>query len=149
MTTRASTAKPPALSASRILQALGDELLAIKAEDGLTFKDVGRLIGKSEDQAAKYCDASATMDVVTFAFAKREWNGRFTRHFDELVSGSRHNGASDRSCESKVLRAALALSIALDGDEEITPAEVKANRATIEQARDVLDGLLAKVVRAA
>jgi hypothetical protein len=56
---------------------------------------------------------------------------------------------SDRSQQSKVLKAALALSIALEDDGEISPEEVRQNRATIEQARDALDALLGKLVRAA
>lgn len=56
---------------------------------------------------------------------------------------------TDRARESSVLKAALALSEALADDDEITPAEVRANRATIEAARDALDQLLSKLVRAA
>lgn len=56
---------------------------------------------------------------------------------------------TDRGRESSVLKAALALSVALSDDDEITPAEVRANRSTIENARNALDQLLAKLVRAA
>jgi hypothetical protein len=56
---------------------------------------------------------------------------------------------TDRARESSVLKAALALSIALADDDQITPNEVRANRKTIEDARNALDQLLAKLVRAA
>lgn len=56
---------------------------------------------------------------------------------------------TDRSRESSVLKAALALSVALSDDDEISPAEVRDNRQTLEAARDALDQLLAKLVRAA
>jgi len=56
---------------------------------------------------------------------------------------------SDRSRESSVLKAALALSVALSDDDVITPEEVRQNRPTIENAIDALQGLLAKLVKAA
>jgi hypothetical protein len=48
----------------------------------------------------------------------------------------------DRTRESHVLKAALALSVALADDDTITPDEVRAHRSTIEAARDALDELL-------
>ena len=53
----------------------------------------------------------------------------------------------DRARESKVLKAALALSIALSDDDQIDADEVRANRETIENAIDALKGLLAKDMR--
>ncbi len=132
-------------SASVVIQTIADSLSAIKAEDRLTYSDIGAILGKSEDQAAKYCDGSATMDAVTFARGKREWNGRFTGPYDRLCHESRPCADADRERSSKVLRAALALSIALEGDDEITAVEVRQNRATIEAARDALGDLLAKL----
>lgn len=136
-------------SASHVLDAISSALATIKHEDKLTYADLGAVLGKSEDQAAKYCDGSATMDAVTFARGKREWNGRFTGLYDRLCVDSRPTVAHDREHESCVLRAALALSIALSDDNEITPREVAANRSTIENARDALDEMLRKQVQAA
>lgn len=56
---------------------------------------------------------------------------------------------ADRACESKVLKAALALSVALADDDKISAEEVRANRATIDEAIVALQGLLGKLVRAA
>jgi hypothetical protein len=141
--------KRPVFSASTILDAVASELSAIKSADRLTFSDLGAVLGKSEDQAAKYCDGSADMGLVSFARGKREWNGRFTGALDRLCIASRPTEGCDRARESHVLRAALALSIALADDGEITPDEVRANRATIENARDALDDLLRKTLRVA
>lgn len=141
--------KAPVFSASRVLAAIGDELAAIKINDGLTYADLGRVLGKSEDMAAKYCAGEADMGVVSFAAAKREWNGRFTGKLDQLCVESRPCGDADRNRQNKVLRAALALSLALEDDDEITPDEVRANRATLESARDAIDAVLRKLVRAA
>ena len=136
-------------SASAVLAEIAEALSAIKREDGLTFSDLGALLGKSEDQAAKYCDGSATMDAITFARGKREWNGRFTGGVDKLCVESRPCGDHDRTRQNKVLAAALALSVALVDDDEVTPAEVRANRATLESARDAIDAVLRKIVVAA
>lgn len=139
----------PVFSASSVLDVIAEALSAIRRDDRLTFADMAAVLGKSEDQAAKYCAGSAVMDAVTFARAKREWNGRFTGPLDRLCHDSRPTADADRARQSKVLKAALALSIALEDDGEISPDEVRANRATIENARDALEDLLRKVVRAA
>lgn len=139
----------PVYSASAALDALATALSNIKREDGLTYADLGAVLGKSEDQAAKYCDGTASMDAVTFGRGKREWNGRFTGLFDRLCVESRPTGDADRAKQSKVLAAALALSKALEDDNIISPQEVRDNRSTIEDARDALDELLRKIVRVA
>jgi len=139
----------PHFSASSVLDVLGEALTTIRREDKLTFADMAAILGKSEDQASKYCAGSAAMDIISFARAKREWNGRFTGGLDRLCYEGRVSEDADRARQSKVLKAALALSIALEDDSQITPDEVRANRATIENARDALDELLRKLVRAA
>lgn len=125
--------------------ALAKALGEIKQTDALTLDDMAAVLGKSPDQAAKYLAGEAKMDAVTFGRGKREWNGRFTGYFDRLCHDSRPGIGSDREAESSVLKAALALSVALADDNEITAREVRANRQTIEAARDALDALLAKV----
>ena len=146
MPDRQSTAKRSVFSASSVLEAIARELSAIKSEDRLTYADIGRVLGKSEDQAAKYCEGTAEMGAVAFAAAKREWNGRFTGALDRLChEHSRANGEADRARENKVLRAALALSTALVDDDEIDAEEVRDNRAILESGREAIDQLLAKL----
>jgi hypothetical protein len=135
----------PVFSASAVLDAVAAELSLIKSQDRLTFSDLGAVLGKSEDQAAKYCDASASMDVVTFARAKREWNGRFTGALDRLCHDSRPAAGSDRGRHCKLLKAALAVAEALEDDDDVDASEVRANRVAIEDARDALNDLLAKL----
>lgn len=132
-------------SASSVLDAIARSLSEIKAEDRLTYADLGAVLGKSEDQAAKYCDGSATMDAVTFGRAKREWNGRFTGYFDRLCVDSRPTAHTDRQAQSSVLEAALALSKALEDDNAICREEVRQNRATLEDARDAINAQLSKL----
>ena len=135
-------------SASKALEAIAAALSEIKAQDGLTDADIGAILGKSEDQAAKYRTGLATMDAVTFARGKREWNGRFTGYLDRLCEQSRAGTVCDRASTSTVIQATLALSVALE-DGTITAEEVRANRSTLENARDAIDAQLAKLRPAA
>ena len=131
-------------SASNALEALGRALHEIKVQDGLTWADVGAVLGVGDDQAAKYAEGTATMNVVTFGRGKKEFNGRFTGYFDRLCEDSRPGKTCDRTGQSKILAAALALNIALE-DGEVDVEEVRANRATLEDARDAIDAQLAKL----
>lgn len=140
--------KRPVFSASHVLDSIASELSLIKSQDSLTYADLGRVLGKSEDQAAKYCDGTAEMGVVAFASAKREWNGRFTGALDRLCHDSRPGEHDDRAATNSILKAALALSVALE-DGNVDHEEVRANRATLENARDAIDAQLAKLVKAA
>ncbi len=65
------------VSASSAVEVIGQTLQQIKQEDGLTWADLGELIGKSEDQVAKYATGIATMDAPTFLRCCERWNGRF------------------------------------------------------------------------
>lgn len=135
-------------SESTVLEAIGAELLAIKAADRLSWDDVAAVLGVSDVQAAKYVDGSAKMNIVTYARAKREWNGRFTGALDRLCAETRPGKVNDHVATSSILKAALALSVALE-DGEVDPEEVRANRATLEAARDAIEAQLAKLVKAA
>lgn len=132
-----------ALSASSILETAGDALSRIRQEDRLTWNDIGAVLGKSEDQAAKYADASAEMGLVAFIRAKREWNGRFTGGLDRLTDAAR-DGQDAQHAQSCILKAALALSVALE-DGELDLNEVMANRSTLENARDAINNQLARL----
>jgi hypothetical protein len=114
--------KRPVFSASSVLEAIGTDLELIKRQDKLTYADIGAVLNKS---------------------------GRFAGSLATLCIDSRPAMGCDRTRQTKVLKAALALSEALEDDNEIDAQEVKDNRATIEAARDALDELLRKVVRSA
>lgn len=131
------------VSASAILTAVGDALSAIRQNDRLTWVDVGRVLGRSDDQAPKYADGSAEMGIVAYAFAAEKWGSRFTGRLDALLESSRP-AVNAREVEGSVLAAALQLSIGL-ADGELTDAEIAASRPTLEAARDAIDGLLARL----
>lgn len=134
-----------ALSASSVLAAIATDLTQIKAEDGLTWADLGRILGKSEDQAAKYADGSAEMGVTAYAFARKEWNGRFTGTLDRLILDSRGHVSTDRNKATIITKALLQISEALEDDEVATAREVRAMRKSLEGARDAIDGFLEKL----
>lgn len=131
-------------SASNALDAVGRAIHEIKAEDRLTWADVGAVLGVSDDQAAKYAEGTAAMNVVTYARAKREWNGRFTRYLDLLCEQSRPGRVNDHSALSAVLDAASRLSHSLE-DGEITSKEVRDHRKELEAAYDALGAQLGKL----
>lgn len=144
MTIPTVAGKPACYSAFNALEAIGRALHEIKDTDGLTWADVGAVLGVSDDQAAKYGEGTATMNAVTYGRGKKEWNSRFTGYFDRLCeAGPGH--VADRACETSILKAALALSIALADDDKISTAEIHHNRQTIEEARDALGSLLGRL----
>lgn len=143
MTTRASTASRRRISASMIRQAIAEDLMQIKTEDGLTFDDIGRVLGKSADQAARYCDGTASMCAETYAFGREAWNGRFTGRLDCLITGD-PDATCDRRKHSSILRASLAISLMLE-DNSIDDEEIRDNRKTLEEARDSIEKLLSRI----
>lgn len=145
MSDKAIHGKRVVYSEQSAVAALAKALGEIKHADALTLDDMAAVLGKSSDQVAKYLAGEAKMDAVTLGRGKREWNGRFTGYFDRLCEESRHGGPSDRECESSILKAALALSVALADDNSISAREIRANRQTIEAAHDALGALLARV----
>lgn len=135
-------------SASAVLDEVAEALTTIRKDDRLTFADMAAILGKSEDQAAKYCAGSAEMGLIAYARARREWNGRFAGGLDRLCEQSRPGKVNDHAATNSILKAALALSVALE-DGKVDPEEVRANRATLENARDAIEAQLAKLVKAA
>lgn len=149
MSNRSIHGKSRALSASAIRSAIAADLAQIKHEDGLTFADLGRVLGKSEDQASKYCDGTAVMDAITYAFARDQWGSRFTGTLDALIA-SHKEPTHDRHKATAITKALMALSVALEDDDEASPKEVRKMRRELDEAQTAISDLLGKlVVRAA
>lgn len=137
-------------SVSRALDVLGEDIAAIRDSEGLTWADVGRVLGKSDDRAADYAKGLSEMSFTSFLLGCREWNGRFAgatmamigKRLADLDASANHT--TDRAKESSVLAAALALSIAL-ADDDLSEEEIRANRQTLENASAAIDALLARV----
>lgn len=131
------------LSASSILEAVGDDLLNIKIEDRLRWTDLGEVLGKSEDQAAKYADGSAAMDIISFGKGKAHWGSRFTGSLDRLIEGGAGSPCAIQT-QSRILKAALAIEEAKE-DGDLSVDDIRANRSVLEHARDALDAQLARL----
>lgn len=131
------------LSASSVLDAVGDDLLHIKMEDRLRWADLGEVLGKSEDQAAKYADGSAAMDIVSFAKGRAHWGSRFTGSLDRLIDDGAGSPCAIQT-QSRLLKAALAIEEAKE-DGDLSVADIQANRSVLEHARDALDAQLARL----
>lgn len=136
--------KSPPYSASNALQAIGRALHEIKAHDGLTWADIGAVLGVSDDQAAKYAEGTAAMSAVTYGRGKREWNGRFCGYFERLCIDSRPGKVNDHTSLTAVLNAAACLAKALE-DGDIKAAEVRDHRSELEAAYDALGAQLGKL----
>jgi hypothetical protein len=135
---------------SDALDVLGEDIASIRIEDGLTWADVGRGLGKCKDRAQDYSKALSEMPVSAFLLGIREWNGRFAGRALAMV-GKRLADletsaaiVSDRAKESSVLKAALALSVALE-DDDLKDEEILANRQTLENASASIDALLSRI----
>jgi hypothetical protein len=127
-----------------VLEAVAADLAKIKSEDKLTYLDVGRILGKGDDMAARYCDGTAEMGIIAYTFAREKWNGRFTGTLDAMIEEARGDNTSDREKESCILKAAFALSVAL-ADDDLTDGEIRANRPTLEAAKDAIEALLKRI----
>ena len=140
--------KRPVYSDSNALEAIGRAIHEIKSQDGLTWDDVGKVLGVSDDQAANYANGRAAMSVSTFGRGKREWNGRFTGYFDRLCVDSRPGRVADHTALTDVLNAAHCLSRCLE-DGAIDASEVRDHRSELEKARDAIEAQLSKLRPAA
>lgn len=135
----------PIFSASNVRDTIALTLSQIRAEDGLTYADMGRVLGKSGDRAEAYCNGDfADMSSFSLLAAWREWNGRFIGPIRQLVEGSRPGKVSDGSTLTTLLDLAARLSRSLE-DGDISPAEVRDHRSALEATRDAIDAQLAKL----
>ena len=128
-------------SENNLLQAVGDAILEIKHQDNLTWSDIGKVLGVSDDSAAKYASGFASMTFATFMSGKREWGGRFAGPVERLVIASRPGTVSGNMAMMHMLSASSAICAAME-DGELTAREIRENRHLFEKARDELDSIL-------
>ena len=139
-----------AFSASKALDAVGESLAAIREADGLTWKDVGRTLGKSEDRAASYAAGGADMGLVSFLLGCREWNGRFANEALAMIGMKLvpidAERQSDRRFGVILSRLKLAVDEALEDDAEIDDVELEAMRGLLDEAGRAIDARRARGV---
>lgn len=130
--------------ASKLLQKLGESLEMIRQEDDLSYQELGGELHKSDDQASKYCKATADMPVSTFLKGVERWDGRFANATLAMLGMKLVplDGAAlpDRKAMTIVMRAQAAMSENLEDDDSISDEELVEDRAWVEAAGAVFDG---------
>lgn len=141
-------------SASKAIERVGEDLEAIKKDDGLTWGDIGRVLGKSEDQASKYANGLAEMSVTSFLLGCREWNGRFANGVLSLIgmklteTNAETTSDSEKLC--RILRLAHLISAAMTDLE--TPGAIddvelrEIGSEALDEASRAIDALRARLV---
>ena len=129
--------------ASLLLSTLGDSLEAIKSEDRATDADLGQVVGKHEDTAARYRTGLAEMGVVSFLRGCREWDGRFANPVLALV-GMRltpidAGSGSDRGSVTALCGLIGEIAQAVEDDGAVDDAELAAMRPALEAAAKHID----------
>ena len=123
-------------SASKSVEVQGRILSDIKDADDITFKDMGRVLGKSEDRAAIYTAGGSAMDLPTFLAGCGEWGGRFADPMLSLVGGRwAEAGAVCTGDERGALTIATLLPavIAIEADGIVEPDELAPHEAIIRR----------------
>lgn len=131
--------------ASTLLATLGDSLGRIKDRDKLTYVDVGRVLGKSDDQAGKYRDGTADMGVVSLLLGIREWDGAFINDVLGLVGMKvvplESSAATDRDALPAITGLLHQVAVALADDGKIDDRELMAMRTELTEAGRAIDML--------
>jgi hypothetical protein len=143
MTTPLIHGLPRRLSASDMLDALANDLSEIRREDKLMWSEVGHVLGRSEDQAAKYADGSATMDWISYKRGEVTWGSRFTGSVDRLIEKSKQPVSCNQT-QHRILAAAIAIEESRE-DGHMTVEDIRANKTTLENARDAIDAQLQRL----
>lgn len=132
-------------SASKALDTIGRTVISIRENDHLTWKDVGRVFGKSEDRAASYATGMSEMGVTSFLLGCREWGGHFANPALEQIGMKLvpldAREVSDHEIVTTLIRTVLALQEAREDDNIIDDAELAACLPQLEKARKAIDAL--------
>jgi hypothetical protein len=116
-------------SVSDALDTLGDDLKRIREEDKLTWADVGRVLGKSDDRAQDYAKGFSEMPISAFLLGAREWNGRFAGRVLAMIGKQigplNALDMTDNERLSKILHLAHLLALALANDGAVDDEELK------------------------
>jgi hypothetical protein len=130
------------VSASKLIETIGDSLTRIKAEDELTDTDLGKALGKGTDQGGKYRTGLAEMGVVAFLRGCERWNGRFANDVLAKVGMKlaplHSTEVSDQSLQTRLSKLMFEVSVALE-DGEITDLEIARMKRTLIEAGEAID----------
>jgi len=127
-------------SASRAVEAQNAILTTIRDDDGATWADMGRVLGKSDDRAAAYANTSSPIDLPTFLAGCREWGGRFADPLLGLVGGRWADAGAVCTGDdpaSLTIAQLLPAIIAAELDGETTYDELSPQEALIRRVHNV------------
>jgi hypothetical protein len=127
-------------SASAAVDTQNAVITSIKTDDGATWGDMGRVLGKSEDRAAAYANTASPIDLPTFPAGCHEWGGRFADPLLALVGGRWADAGSVCSGDdpaSVTLATLLPSIIRAELDGETTVEEVAPHEALIRRAHAI------------
>jgi hypothetical protein len=131
-----------------LIETAAEQLSVIKEQDGLTDAELGAVLHRGADQAAKYRTGLAEMGMVAFLRAAEAWNGRFTGGILSLINAQMSRVAqpsrTGRGFASLLAKLQAAVNSALENDDEIDQAELTAMRALLDDVRCEIDARLAK-----
>ncbi len=133
-------------TASRAVEVQGSALSDIKREDDATFKDVGRVLGKSEDRAAVYAGGVSAMDLPTFLAGCDAWGGRFADPLLALAGGRWADLGSVCTGDEKAalpIATLLTAVIAIEADGMTEADELRPHGALIRKVHQLTSGWLA------
>lgn len=135
-------------TASAAVDVQNSVLTDIKTEDGATWLDIGRVLGKSDDRAAAYANTASPIDMPTFLAGCREWGGRFADPFLALAGGRWAEAGSTCTGDdpaSLTLATLLTSIIAAELDGVTTAAELKPNENLIRKVNAITTHWLAMI----
>jgi hypothetical protein len=134
-------------SVSKAVEAIGSALRRIREDDGLSWKEAGRILGKSDDRASDYANALSEMPVGTFLLGCREWNGRFADDALAMIGMKlvpvAGGDISDQSLQSRLAKLMYEVSIALE-DGKIDDLELQRMKRTLIEAGEAVDAYRGK-----
>jgi hypothetical protein len=113
---------------------------SIKTDDGATWGDMGRVLGKSEDRAAAYANTASPIDLPTFLAGCHEWGGRFADPLLALVGGRWADAGAVCSGDDPAaltLATLLPAIIAAELDGETTVEEILPHEALVRRVHTI------------
>lgn len=148
MSDRAISPLHRTISASRLVESLGESLSRIKAEDGLTDAELGKYLHKGVDAGKAYRTGYAEMPVTSFLRGCERWNGRFANdtlaHVGMKLVPLADAEISGQSLQSRLAKLMLEVSVALE-DGEIDDLEIQRMKRSLVEAGEAIDGYRSKV----
>lgn len=147
MTDRVIPHRHQTISASKLIETVGDSLRVIKADDRLTDAELGAYMHRGVDAAKDYRNGDAEMGFVAFLRGCERWNGRFANDVLSLIGMKLSPLSTDtvtpQTLQSRLCRLMLEVSTALE-DGELSEIEIASMKRSLVEAGEAIDGYRGK-----